>query len=291
MVKVNGEEIPEAAIEFELERLIRFYAQHMDESQVRAQMDSLKKRAKEQAIGAKLLINEAVRMDIAVSEDEVDGKFNYTVQGAGGEEAFKDMLAQQGYTEQMVRDNIREGCKVDKLVEKITEGLSDPTEEEIKAHFESHTEEYERPERAQGQHILVKSDSDSNDDKEAARKKLEDIRQQALAGSDFAELAAAHSDCPSGKRAGGSLGWFSRGMMVPEFDNAVFSMEVGDLSDIIETRFGYHIIRKTGHEDAQPASYEEVSGKVREFLRHVQRGEILSAYVAGLRGKAVIEDE
>jgi peptidyl-prolyl cis-trans isomerase C len=98
----------------------------------------------------------------------------------------------------------------------------------------------------------------------------------------------AHSDCPSGKADGGSLGWFSRGMMVPEFDTAAFSLKVGELSDVIETPFGFHIIFKNDEEPAVEASFDDVRESIRDFLRHTARGEVVAAYVADLREKATV---
>ena len=139
------------------------------------------------------------------------------------------------------------------------------------------------------QHILVTPKSGSPEDDLAAIAKIREIRERILAGSDFSAEAAAHSDCPSGRQAGGSLGWFSRGMMVKEFDEAAFSMKVGELSDIVKTQFGYHVIYKN---DAQPESipdFSEVRERVKDLLRHQRRGEALAAYVAELREKASVE--
>ena len=126
-VKIDGEIMPEAAIEFELSRLVRFYAEHMNEAQIREQMDSLKKRAIEQAIGAKLLINEAARMDIVIPDEEIEVSFRQMVENVGGEAAIKGVMAQQGLDEKGVKENIREGRRVDQLVETLTAGISDPT--------------------------------------------------------------------------------------------------------------------------------------------------------------------
>ena len=290
-IKINGEVLPEAAIEFELSRIVRFYAEHMNETELRAQMEQFKSKARMQAIGAKLLIIEASRLDLKVPDTYVDEKLSVMKKECGGEETFSKMLKEQEATVEMVRTNISDGHRVDMLVEKVTTEASEPTEAEMKAHFEAHADEYKKPERAQAQHILVKPKSDSGEDKEAAAKCLEDIKERLKAGADFAEEAGTHSECPSGKSAGGSLGWFSRGMMVPAFDEVVFDMEVGTVSDIIETDFGVHIINKTGHEQPESASYDEVSDNIKDFLRHVKRGEILSSYVDDLKKKANIEED
>ena len=168
--------------------------------------------------------------------------------------------------------------------------VPEPTEEEIRRHFEEHKAEYAKGERVLAQHILISPDGDTQTSRDEARAKIESIRGRVLAGKAFADEAAAHSMCPSGKE-GGSLGWFSRGMMVPEFDSAVFSMNVGEVSNIIETQFGYHIIFKTDHEAAGEADFDQVREKIRDFLRHVRRGQAMSAYVSELRAQAQIEME
>jgi len=287
---INGTPIPEEAIQYELDRLVRFYSDHMSASEIRAQMDALKRHAKEQAIGARLLIAEAARLDIRVPENDVRERLDRMIENAGGHAAFDEILQQQGMTEEAVVQSVEQGRKVDLLVDRITEGTPDPTEDEIKAHFEAHGEEYSRPERAQAQHVLLRPVSESEGDRNTAKARLLEIRQKVEEGADFAEQAAAHSDCPSGKTAGGSLGWLTPGTTVPAFDQAVFSLEVGELSDIVETELGFHLIRKTAREDGGPAEYDEVHEKIRDFLRHARRGEAISACVRELRDKAVIEE-
>jgi parvulin-like peptidyl-prolyl isomerase len=290
MIKVNGTEIPQAAVDFELKRLIQFYAQHLPEAQVRKQLDALRERAKEQAVGAKLLLDEAKRLDIPVSDEEVEARIAELMQQAGGEARFREMLAKADSNRVQFAEQVRRGRRVDKLIERIAADVRDPTEDELRAHYEAHREEYTKAEQAQAQHILVRPSEDSDAGRRAALDKLNGLRAQIEDGADFAQVAAAHSDCPSGRQAGGSLGWFGRGAMVPAFDAAVFSMDVGALSPAIETSFGFHLIQKTGHEPSQTPDYEEVRESVRDFLRHARRGEAVSARVAELRAKAVIEE-
>ena len=288
-VKVNGQVIPQEAIQFELERLVRFYAEHgMSQEQIRAQLAELVKKATEQAIGAKLLMDEAHKFDFPVSGAEIDEQVEKIVQQVGGREAFEAALAQQKTSEKVFREQLTRGRRVDKLVEKAVAGVADPTEEDIQKHFEEHKDEYVKGERVLAQHILITPDGDTQTSKDEARAKIAAIRERVSGGKNFADEAAAHSMCPSGKE-GGSLGWFSRGMMVPEFDQAVFSMNVGEVSDIIETQFGYHIIFKTDQEAAGEADFDQVREKIRDFIRHARRGEAMAAYVEELKAKAQIE--
>ena len=290
MIKVDGQEIPEDAINYELSRLIRFYSQHMGEEQIKQSMPQLKQRAVEQAIGAKLLLDQANKMDFEVSGDEIDAELAKMQTQAGGEEAFNKIVEEQKMDVEEIKKTIKEGKKVDKLVEQIATGAEEPTVEEIEEHFEANKDQFDAPEQAEAQHILIKPAGDDDDAKSAARAKIEDLKKQVEEGADFSKMAEEHSECPSGKQGGGSLGSFGRGMMVPEFDAAVFSMEIGALSDIIETQFGYHIIMKTGQTEASSKEFAEVEPQIKDMLRHSKRGQLIGEYVEELKSKANIED-
>jgi peptidyl-prolyl cis-trans isomerase C len=290
-IKVNGQVIPEEAIQYELERLVRFYSEHgMSQEQIRSQIQTLAQRAAEQAIGTKLLLDEAGRLDIPVADGEVDEQLERIVQQVGGREAFAAALAGQKTSESAFREQLRRGKRVDKLVEQAVAGVSDPNEAEIQAYFEEHKGEFAKGERVLAQHILISPDGDTQVSKDEAKAKIEAIRERVAAGKAFADEAAAHSMCPSGKE-GGSLGWFARGMMVPEFDEAAFAMKIGDVSGVIETQFGYHIIYKTDHEEEGAADFDDVREQVRDLIRHARRGEAMTVYVEELKAKAKIEME
>jgi parvulin-like peptidyl-prolyl isomerase len=289
-LKVNGQVIPDQAIGYEMERLVRFYSQHMPREKVEAQRDILRAKAREQAIGTKLLIDEAKRLDIIVPAGEIDRRVEKMRDQAGGRDAMERMLRAKGQSMASLREAIETGRRADMLVETIAAGVQDPTDAEMRAHYEAHAAEYTGSEKVEVQHILVRPRSPSAEDHREAQGKAEKIRQGILDGADFAGQAAAHSDCPSGKRTGGSLGWIERGMLVPAFDRAVFALEEDAISDVFATPLGYHVARKTGHKPAAPVPYEEVVDKIRDLLRHARRGEAIAARVAELKAKATIED-
>lgn len=291
-LRVNGVEITDEAIQFELSRLIRFYSEHMSEAEVRNQLELLRKKARDQAVGARLLIEEAERLDFEVPEGEISARVEQMLEESGGREAFRELCSRQNMTEDMVRQAIARGRRVDMLIERVTEGLDDPGEEDIRTHYDAHTAEYTTSARSQAQHVLLCPASDNEADRATARSRLLDIKRRVEEdGEDFGDLAAAHSECPSGQRAGGSLGWVTRGTLVPEFDDVLFRMAPGTLSDVVETSLGLHLIRKTAHEDSQPADFDAVHDKIRDFLRHVQRGAAVAAYVTDLKTKAAIEED
>ena len=291
MIKVNGQEIPQEAVDFELNRLLQFYAEHgVTEDKLRGEMPALKERAVQQAIGAKLLFDEAKRLDIAVSEDEIEGRLEEMKAQAKGEAPFLEMLKQRGTNIVEFRNQLKLGRRVDKLVEQVTSAeIVQPTEDEIAAHFKTHRDSYSKGVQVQAQHILVSVKPEDPNEKLAAIAKISEIRKRIEAGADFASEAAAHSDCPSGKQAGGSLGWFGRGMMVKAFDDSVFDLPVGGMSDIIETQFGYHLIYKNDEVPETTPELDDVYEQVKDFLLHAKRGDALTAFVDGLREQAEIE--
>ncbi|OGV68358.1 MAG: hypothetical protein A2283_17560 [Lentisphaerae bacterium RIFOXYA12_FULL_48_11] len=289
-IKINGEQIPDEAVQYEFDRLVKFYSEYISADEIQKQMDTLRARAKEQAIGAKVLINEAARLDIKVPTDDITQRLEAMIKNAGGRERFDQLLRQRGITEDTVRQSIEQGRKVDLLVERITQVVSEPTEQELVEHYNLHSKEYRKPERVQARHILIRFDPKNQADKQTSLSRINEIRQRIIDGADFADQAAAYSDCPSGKKSAGSLGWISRGMTVPEFDRIVFSIQVGALSEVFETPLGFHIINKTAHEKSGDSDFDEVREKIREFLRHAHRGEALTAYVNELKQKAIIEE-
>lgn len=291
MIKVNGQEIPQQAVDFELNRLLQFYAEHgVTEEKLRGELPALKERAVQQSIGAKLLFDEAKRLDVPVSKEEIDSRLEEMKAQAEGETRFLEILEQRGTNIVEFRNQIKLGRRVDKLVEQVTSAeITQPTEAEIAAHFNTHRDAYSKGVRVRAQHILVSVQSEDPNDKLAAMSKISKIRKRIEAGADFSSEAAAHSDCPSGKKAGGSLGWFSRGMMVKAFDDVVFDLPIGGFSDIIETQFGYHLIFKNDEEPETSPELDDVYEQVKDFLLHTKRGDALTAFVDGLRERAKIE--
>ena len=282
-VFVNGDEISQEAIAFELDRLVRFYATHgMSQAELSSNMERLRQKAIDQAVGAKLLFLRAEQLDVKVSGDEIDAEVEKVKSQIGGEEAYRNALAAQKITEEDFRKELEKGARVNKLVEQACTGVEEPSEEDVTAFYEAHKSEYVTPEQVLCRHILVKGSDD------AALDKIKEIRERILAGASFEEEAKKNSDCPSGAN-GGSLGWFGPGMMVPEFDKAAFDMSKGEVSSVILTQFGYHIIYKDDEKKEMELSLVEVHDQIKDLLRHNARGEAIEAFVAELRANAKIE--
>ncbi len=281
---VNGVEISGDAVQFELDRLVRFYMSHgMTMDEVKRNLPKLEEKALDQAIGAKLLLDRAQELDIPLMAADIDAEVSKVVTQVGGPENYKKALDAQGITEVQFRKELEKGAKVNKLVEQACAGVADPTEDEVAKFYEAHKAEFVVPHQVLCQHILVKGSDD------AALDKIKAIRERIVSGgADFAEEAKKNSDCPSGQE-GGSLGWFGRGMMVPEFDKVAFEMKKGEVSGVVSTQFGYHIIYKADEKGGGQQTLVDVHDQVKDLLRHETRGRAMDAFVAELRANAKIE--
>ena len=161
---------------------------------------------------------------------------------------------------------------------------------EARAYFDSHTEEFKQKEQVRARHILVKVDKGADEKTKAeARKKLVDVKKKIVAGEDFAELAKKHSEGPSNVK-GGDLGYFARGQMVKAFEDVAFKLESNEVSDLVETRFGYHIIKVLDHKPEKLAEFADKKDKVLAKLRNERIQKQVGDYIKQLRQDAKIEN-
>ena len=186
---------------------------------------------------------------------------------------------------QRMRAEVITGIRVNKLLEQVLTNELTVTDEEIDTFVEKNRQRLQQPERVRARHILIKAGASTGTEaREQARAKAENLRQQLADGADFAELAKTHSECPSSGK-GGDLGYFTRGRMVPPFDAAAFGLPVNTVSEVVETRFGYHLIEVLDHREEGQASKERVASLLRDRKQQLN----LKRYIDTLRADADIQ--
>jgi len=136
--------------------------------------------------------------------------------------------------------------------------------QDIQRSYEDNQQQYSTPEQVRASHILLKTEGK---DDATVKKQAEDLLAQVKKGADFAELASKYSEDDASKVKGGDLDFFSKGTMVPEFDKAAFSMKVGDISDLVKSQFGYHIIKVTDKKPATTKSLDEVRAQIEDQIK------------------------
>jgi peptidyl-prolyl cis-trans isomerase C len=153
-------------------------------------------------------------------------------------------------------------------------------EEDLKKYYDSHKDEFKTPEMVRVRHILIKVDESAPEkDKKAAKKKAEGILKKIRSGEDFAKLAEEVSDDPGSKQKGGELGFFPRGRMVKSFEDAAFTLKPGEVSGLVKTQYGYHIIETEEKKAAAIKPFDEVKENIRQKLIQDQTRSKVVAFI------------
>ena len=154
----------------------------------------------------------------------------------------------------------------------------------MRDYYENNPKEFTTPEQYGASHILIKVDPDATDkDKAAAKEEAEAVLKELKNAGDFAALAKAHSDDPGSKEQGGNLGMFRKGDMVPPFEKAALALEKDELSDIVETQYGYHIIKGGDHTESEVKPYSEVKDTLEDKLQQPKIRQAVQKEIERLR--------
>lgn len=199
----------------------------------------------------KVIEMEADKQKVKVTGNEIDEELTKLQDSYGGEEAFAAALEQN----KVSIDRIREDIQTYLLAEKMIKPSIKVTEEEMKTYFEENKESFDQKEQVKASHILVED--------EATAKK---VKKELESGKDFAELAKEYSTDASNAAKGGDLGYFGKGEMAKEFEEAAFGMNVGEVSAPVKIDFGYHIIKVADKKAAKTAVFEEHKEEIKESL-------------------------
>lgn len=243
----------------------------------------------EMLIEKELLNQTAAAKNITVTDEETMAEIKKLADQQNiPMENIPNELAKYNITMEDLKGQIRLKLIQDKLIAaEMKDG--EVKEEDVKKFYDENPRYFEHPEQVQARHILIKVDENATEEQKAAAKtKAEDLLKQIKEGADFAELAKNNSDCPSSQR-GGDLGAFGRGQMVKPFEDAAFALKPGEVSGIVETQFGYHIIKKEADLPASKDPYEKVQNQIKDHLQRRKRGEFWQTYEKSLREKNKIE--
>ncbi|NPA48759.1 MAG: hypothetical protein GXO20_02155 [Thermodesulfobacteria bacterium] len=200
--------------------------------------------------------------------------------------AAKDAKLDQDPKVKAKIDEVTKQILAQAYLEKVLAGVDKVDEKELKAYYEKNKEKFQEPKAIRARHILIKVPQNASPEEEKkALKKAQELRARLLKGEDFAELAKKYSEDPGTKDRGGDLGFFTRGQMVKEFEEAAFSLKPGEISPPVRTAFGYHLIKVEEVREAKQKSFEEVKEKVRQELVAAKEEEALQKVLKELQKK------
>lgn len=274
---VDGQTIPVSEVEerFEQAKSQPQVAEQLEadetgefESQVQAQILS-------QLIFGQILERWADELGVDAAPLEVQSERAALVEQSGGEEAFNEQLEQSGFTDEQLEELLRQRVLQAKIAEEIGGQDAEVTEADVEAFYEQN-KDTRFGAQATARHILV-------EDKAKADKLMAEIE----GGADFAELAKEHSTDTGSGAQGGDLGEFGPGQMVPEFDEAVFGAEVGELVGPVQTQFGFHIIEVTGKTEGE--TLDEARDEIEAELAQTKQGEAVDTALRERMAEADVE--
>lgn len=282
---VNGTQYTRAQVDKKIAEMAQQY-----QGQIPPGMESqLAQQALSTLVDQQLLLEAATAAGVTAPDEEVQKTYDQFAGRAPSPEQFQQALSDMGFTEETFRTEIGRNLTIEKLLDQQLANAKAVTSEDVKAYYLDNQDQFQVPEQVQASHILIKTaPGDTAEAKEAKRQQLVELKAEIDNGTDFATLAGEHSECPS-KAQGGDLGMFTREKMVKPFSDSAFAMEVGQVSDVVETQFGYHLIKVTKKQASGARPLEEVQQQLEAYLDRQNKETAFNAYLETLRGAADLD--
>jgi peptidyl-prolyl cis-trans isomerase C len=238
----------------------------------------------------KLLGNEAKVRGITVTPQEVTDRIAQIKQQFPSEAEFQKELTKRHTTLAQLQDEQKRDLVNAKTIEAEVSPKLVVTDQDLEAFYKSNPDQFKEPESVRASHILFGVPKEAPAATKAATKtEAEAVLKRVRAGEDFAALAKQYSKDPGSAAVGGDLNFFPKGQMVPAFDAAAFTLKPGEISDLVETEFGYHIIKLTEKRTVRTVPLVEVKDRLSEFLKQRKQQELVQQYLLGLKTKYRVE--
>lgn len=219
--------------------------------------------------------------DLETLRSESESQFEEFKQQAPDAAAFEEQLAQQGITEEMIKNEFFIRSLVQALMEARYPDGHAVSDEEAKTFYDDNPQMFEQPERVTARHILVQVDPSATKEEKATKKEeIDAARKRVAGGEEFATVASEVSDDRGSGSRGGMLPPFTKGQMVPPFEKVAFAAKKGDLSSVFETQFGFHFLEVLDHSEAQTLSYDDVKGDISQHLKQKAQSQAAQTLIA-----------
>jgi peptidyl-prolyl cis-trans isomerase C len=254
------------------------------------QRDMVYRQVLDRIIGYKLLVQETRTRKIVAPPWDVDQRMAQIKAQFPSEQAFTQLMQQRGMSADRLRQETAEAIAVNSMLEKEIEASLTVPDADVKKFFDDNKARFRQQETLRASHILLRVAPNADAaTKQKARTEIEGLLAQVKKGADFAALAKQHSQDPGSAQNGGDLGPVSRGQMVPAFDAALFAMKPGQVSGVVETQFGLHIIKAGEAKPARDITFDEAKPQITEYLKQQVRDKKGQAFVEQLKTKARIQ--
>ncbi|MBD3344213.1 MAG: hypothetical protein GF401_04020 [Chitinivibrionales bacterium] len=250
--------------------------------------DNMKKQAAHHIASQKLLLAEAKKKNYPIDTAELRKNVAAIKGGFDDQKTFEEELAKWGQTEKDLYDQVSYGIMLDSLMRELFQNIDPVSDEECRQFYEENKDKFKGRKKTKVSQIVILSGKDTTESAETALKsKAQEIVTKLKAGEDFAACARKYSQGPAA-RDGGDMGWFETGDLRKEFEEALASLKPGQISPVVETGMGYHILKKIDEKALAPESLDQVKKQIVMLLEVKKKNEFLMEYVDGLMQSADI---
>ncbi len=250
------------------------------------QQAQLQQQAFQQIILERQLHGFATQNELQVEANVIEAEISTIMESFGGVEKFEKAMKDAGMDRETLKGDIRKSKLAEMAVNHYKGGLADASETDVETFYKENIDRYSVKEMVSASHILWGfTEGEDDASKTSKRKEADEVRTKLLESGDFAELAKTHSSCPSAND-GGALGTFPREDMIPAFSDVAFALEIDEISEVVETEFGYHVIKVTEHTDAKTSALTEIKDKVASDVKE----DLLQKWFQTLVSEAKVED-
>lgn len=285
VARVNGENIPRT----DFERAVKVLEARAGGQVPAERRDEILRGVLDQLVTYHVLAQEAHKRNLDATDQELQQRVAEVRQQFPSEQAFATALKQRGMTPQQFQADTRNDITVNKLMQAEAATATLVGEPDAKEFYDKNPDKFKQPEQVRASHIFKRIPQGADPAAKARiRASLEPVLKQVHAGGDFADLAKKHSEDGSAQ-AGGDLNFFGPGQMVPEFEKVAFQLKPGETSDIVESQFGFHIIKVTDRRPGRTMPFAEVKEQIANYLKQQRQQEKANALIEQLKAKSRIE--
>lgn len=282
---INGEDVPDSLVEQEFSA-IKAHFESLGNVSCCERDGEFRGYARDNVIARVLLAQEAERVIEPLTAGELDEAVEQLKADYGGDAQFYTAVGMSPEQSDLIRQNVDTNIRLQKYILRLTGGDAGPTERDLLDYYRQREGDFKTVEEVRAQHILKAPKR--GEERQGAYELLRTLREELLNGADFLELAGKHSDKPLEEA---DLGFFKRGDILEEFELAAFSMRVGEVSPVIGSAFGFHLIKLVERKPSVVKPFEQVRDEVRRRYEEEKRAAAIKEKVAELRAKATVEGE
>jgi parvulin-like peptidyl-prolyl isomerase len=284
---VNNDVITQAELNAILVPIYSQYKSTYSDEELVKKIDEAKKSIIYQLIEDRLILQEAQKIGITVSDEEVDEKLTQIKSQFASNEEFRSALDSQGLTVNDLKEKYREQIMIQKMINREVRSRVSITPTEVALYYEKNKADFETPEQVKVLTIMIRKEGDDPEASAESLKKIKMVELKIAEGEDFSKLAREYSQDPSAVD-GGDMGYISRGQMMKKIDEVIFTLKPGEVSETIETPIGYHIFKIIDIRQPGTEPFEEARLQIENFLFQEKAKERFNEWMNELKENAYI---